>query len=67
VVEHLIPTHRGGTAAPENLTIACSACNRVKGSRTAEEWGFATVPTWANPTAFTVRWSDPEMDYQGLL
>jgi 5-methylcytosine-specific restriction endonuclease McrA len=58
VVEHIVPTRRGGYAVPDNLTLACAACNTSKGTRTAWEFGFVSVPTWANPEAPTVRLSD---------
>lgn len=31
--EHLVPRSRGGRTSPENLTIACRACNRRRGTR----------------------------------
>lgn len=37
-VDHMLPWSRGGTHALENLTIACSSCNRSKGALTAEEF-----------------------------
>lgn len=42
-VEHTIPQSRGGTNRVANLAIACETCNRKKGSRTAEEFGFPTI------------------------
>lgn len=36
--EHQTPVSRGGTDDPENLVPACQSCNRIKGSRTVEEW-----------------------------
>jgi hypothetical protein len=32
-VEHLVPRTRGGRTSPENLTVACRACNRRRGTR----------------------------------
>ncbi len=37
-VEHMTPLCRGGKNDWTNLAIACSPCNRAKGSRTAEEF-----------------------------
>lgn len=37
-VDHVMPRSRGGSDDAENLVIACSHCNRSKGSRTPEEW-----------------------------
>ena len=37
-VEHKQPRCRGGTDAARNLTTACQACNRRKGSKTLEEY-----------------------------
>ena len=31
--EHLMPRTRGGRTSPENLTVACRACNRRRGTR----------------------------------
>lgn len=36
-VDHVIPRHRGGKHAWENLVAACPACNRRKGNRTPAE------------------------------
>jgi hypothetical protein len=46
-VEHLIPTSRGGSDRASNLVIACDACNKRKGSRTAEEFGYAEIQAQA--------------------
>lgn len=37
-IDHIIPVSRGGTDDSENLTVACSVCNRSKGARTPREW-----------------------------
>lgn len=37
-IDHVRPRSRGGTNAPNNLVVACQACNRSKGARTLEEW-----------------------------
>lgn len=37
-IDHVRPEYMGGTARPENLTLACQPCNRSKGARTAAEW-----------------------------
>jgi 5-methylcytosine-specific restriction endonuclease McrA len=42
-VDHIVPKSRGGTERVSNLTLACSACNRAKGDRTAEEFGHPEV------------------------
>lgn len=42
-VEHIIPKSRGGSNRAANLTIACVNCNREKGSKTAEEYGFPKI------------------------
>lgn len=36
-IEHLIPESLGGLTEEQNLWLACSLCNRHKGSRTAAE------------------------------
>ncbi len=36
-VDHVVPRHRGGAHAWENLVSACPSCNRHKGGRTPEE------------------------------
>lgn len=40
-VEHLIPKSRGGSDRISNLVLACEGCNRKKGNRTADEFGFS--------------------------
>ncbi len=42
-VEHIVPRIRGGTNRVSNLTLACTTCNRLKGKRTAEEFGHPEV------------------------
>ncbi len=40
-VDHLTPLSRGGSNKDKNITLACLACNRAKGSKTLwefEEW-----------------------------
>jgi 5-methylcytosine-specific restriction endonuclease McrA len=37
-VDHCIPLTRGGSNAPENLSLACPSCNRRKWMRTADEF-----------------------------
>jgi hypothetical protein len=32
-IEHLVPRHHGGSDEPENLALACAACNGEKGRR----------------------------------
>lgn len=44
-VEHIVSVQRGGTNDRSNLTVACRRCNRSKGTRTAEEYGFPKVET----------------------
>ena len=38
-LDHMTPVTRDGTNWPDNLTLACGACNRNKGNRTVEEYG----------------------------
>lgn len=38
VLQHLIPTIRGGGDEPENLVLACKRCNVRKGDRTPDEF-----------------------------
>jgi 5-methylcytosine-specific restriction endonuclease McrA len=38
VVEHMVPTSRGGDHRRKNLTISCSRCNGEKGKKTPAEW-----------------------------
>jgi 5-methylcytosine-specific restriction endonuclease McrA len=42
-VEHIIPRLRGGSDRITNLTLACEACNQLKGNRTATEFGFPNI------------------------
>ncbi len=46
-VEHLIPKSRGGSDRASNLVIACDACNKRKGTRTAEEFGYPDIQAQA--------------------
>ena len=46
-VEHLVPKSRGGSDRASNLVIACDACNKQKGSRTAEEFGYPEIQAQA--------------------
>jgi 5-methylcytosine-specific restriction endonuclease McrA len=46
-VEHLIPTSRGGSDRASNLVIACDACNKRKGTWTAEEFGYPGIQAQA--------------------
>jgi len=39
-IEHIIPESRGGTDRVDNLTLACKKCNKKKGDKTAEEFGY---------------------------
>jgi hypothetical protein len=31
--EHIVPRSRGGRTSPENLTVACRACNKRRGTK----------------------------------
>jgi 5-methylcytosine-specific restriction endonuclease McrA len=46
-VEHLVPKSRGGSDRASNLVIACEPCNKRKGSRTAEEFGYPAIQAQA--------------------
>jgi len=46
-IEHLIPKSRGGSDRASNLVIACDACNKRKGTRTAEEFGYPEIQAQA--------------------
>jgi hypothetical protein len=46
-VEHLMPKSRGGSDRASNLVIACNSCNKGKGSRTAEEFGYPEIQAQA--------------------
>ena len=46
-VEHLIPKSRGGSDRASNLVIACDRCNKRKGPRTAEEFGYPQIQAQA--------------------
>lgn len=40
--DHIVPVARGGGDDDANLTTACAPCNRSKGAKTLEEWGFVS-------------------------
>lgn len=42
-VEHIVPKSRGGTDRVSNLTLSCARCNRDKGPKTAEEFGYPEI------------------------
>ena len=46
-VEHIVPRSRGGSNRISNLALACHECNQVKGTLTAEEYGFPHVQVQA--------------------
>lgn len=37
-VEHIVPLSRGGAMRGDNITLACSLCNGLKGNMTPQEW-----------------------------
>lgn len=39
-IDHVIPRCRGGSDQWENLTLACSRCNTLKGNKTPEQVGL---------------------------
>jgi hypothetical protein len=39
-IEHALPVSRGGGDDPQNLLLACHACNQRKGTQTLEEFGY---------------------------
>lgn len=41
--EHIIPRTRGGSNRASNLCPSCEDCNREKGNKTAEEFGYPEV------------------------
>lgn len=36
--DHVIPLSRGGSDGPENIVVACSPCNKSKGTKMPHEW-----------------------------
>ncbi len=42
-IEHIVPRSRGGSNRISNLALACERCNRKKGNRTAQEYGFPGI------------------------
>jgi len=62
-VEHLVPKARGGSNRVSNLTLACERCNRKKGNRTSEEFGFphlqaqAGLPLRDAAAVNSIRWA----------
>jgi 5-methylcytosine-specific restriction endonuclease McrA len=35
--DHVLPVSQGGRGTPDNLVVACHACNQKKGARTPEQ------------------------------
>jgi len=50
-IDHLVPRHRGGGHAWNNLVTACPACNRRKGGRTLIEARMTLLRSPAEPPA----------------
>jgi len=46
-VEHIVPRATGGSNRVSNLTLACEACNKKKGTQTAAEFGYPEVQAQA--------------------
>lgn len=38
-IDHILPVSKGGDNSLSNLNSCCPKCNRLKGSKTLEEWG----------------------------
>lgn len=57
VIEHIIPTSRGGATSAENLALACQGCNNYKYTKTEgiDPIDLQTAPLY-NPR--TMGWSD---------
>lgn len=55
-VDHVISEKHGGETVSENLCIACTVCNRAKGSDIASLIGNGTLVRLFNPRVD--RWSD---------
>ena len=47
-LDHIMPRSRGGRTTPDNLCVACKACNSRKGNRTPAE---ARMPLLSEPSA----------------
>lgn len=48
--DHVIPKSRGGKTIFENMTTACSHCNKKKNNRTPQESGMFPLKTPTKPT-----------------
>jgi HNH endonuclease len=57
VIEHIIPSSRGGASTAENLALACQGCNNYKYTKTegSDPIDCQTTPLY-NPRTMT--WSD---------
>ena len=42
-IEHIVPSSMGGSGRISNLAIACNDCNKKKGNKTAEEFGYPEI------------------------
>jgi HNH endonuclease len=47
--EHVYPRSRGGRTSPENLTIACRACNKRRGTRPVVAFARAQLDAGVQP------------------
>jgi len=48
-LEHIIPSHHGGTNDVANLATSCWRCNALKGNATLEQVGWTLQPTTDQP------------------
>jgi hypothetical protein len=47
--EHVFPRSRGGRTSPENLTVACRACNKRRGTRPVVAFARAQLDAGIQP------------------
>jgi hypothetical protein len=47
--EHIVPRSRGGRTSPENLTVACRACNTRRGTRPVAAFVRTLLDEGVNP------------------
>ncbi len=49
-LDHVVPRSRGGPTRPDNLVLACAACNNARGVEDAESFSARRGASAANPS-----------------
>jgi hypothetical protein len=53
--EHIVPRSRGGRTSPENLTVACRACNKRRGTKPVVSFVRSLLEEGISPRSESLR------------